>query len=630
MSDLIKHECGLVFIRLKKPLSFYQEKYKTPLYGLEKLHVLMTKQLNRGQDGAGIAVLKLNPNHGERYIARKRELGNNAIPKIFERLNQRFRQDSHLWETDKDIESNFPYAGQLLLGHLRYGTHGGNSIEQVHPFLRQNNWRSRNLILAGNFNMTNVSEMYKQLIDLGQHPKEISDNVTMLEKIGHFLDQENQRIFDAEKRKGAKNQDISIQIKNKLDMASILKKSFKNVDGGFVMSGIVGDGNAFVIRDPNGIRPAFYYENDEIFALTSERPALQTALNIPIEEVEELKRGQAVLAQANGEITIRQVLKARENKACSFERIYFSRGNDAAIHHERKHLGLRLTKPILKAIDFDLDNSVFSYVPHSAASAFYGLVDGLYAYLDKYKRSKILSISHEKLNEERLDKLLSLKVRREKILIKDKKMRTFITQDQDRDDLVGNVYDLTYGIVKADKDTLVVVDDSIVRGTTLKKSILKILDRTGAKKIIIASSAPIIKYPDCYGIDMSRLKDFVAFKALISLIEKHKLGNKLNEAYEKAKEQIRPNNTKNQNQLKPLYDLFTDDELVEEIARIVTPTRQKAKVKIIYNSIDSLHKACPNNKGDWYFTGNYPTPGGHKVVNRAFVYYMEGNDKRAY
>ena len=590
----------------------------------------MTKQLNRGQDGAGIAVLKLNPNHGERYIARKRELGNNAIPKIFERLNQRFRQDSHLWETDKDIESNFPYAGQLLLGHLRYGTHGGNSIEQVHPFLRQNNWRSRNLILAGNFNMTNVSEMYKQLIDLGQHPKEISDNVTMLEKIGHFLDQENQRIFDAEKRKGAKNQDISIQIKNKLDMASILKKSFKNVDGGFVMSGIVGDGNAFVIRDPNGIRPAFYYENDEIFALTSERPALQTALNIPIEEVEELKRGQAVLAQANGEITIRQVLKARENKACSFERIYFSRGNDAAIHHERKHLGLRLTKPILKAIDFDLDNSVFSYVPHSAASAFYGLVDGLYAYLDKYKRSKILSISHEKLNEERLDKLLSLKVRREKILIKDKKMRTFITQDQDRDDLVGNVYDLTYGIVKADKDTLVVVDDSIVRGTTLKKSILKILDRTGAKKIIIASSAPIIKYPDCYGIDMSRLKDFVAFKALISLIEKHKLGNKLNEAYEKAKEQIRPNNTKNQNQLKPLYDLFTDDELVEEIARIVTPTRQKAKVKIIYNSIDSLHKACPNNKGDWYFTGNYPTPGGHKVVNRAFVYYMEGNDKRAY
>lgn len=630
MSDLIKHECGLVFIRLKKTLSFYQEKYKTPLYGLEKLHVLMTKQLNRGQDGAGIAVLKLNPNHGERYIARKRELGNNAIPKIFERLNQRFRQDSHLWETDKDIESNFPYAGQLLLGHLRYGTHGGNSIEQVHPFLRQNNWRSRNLILAGNFNMTNVSEMYKQLIDLGQHPKEISDNVTMLEKIGHFLDQENQRIFDAEKRKGAKNQDISIQIKNKLDMASILKKSFKNVDGGFVMSGIVGDGNAFVIRDPNGIRPAFYYENDEIFALTSERPALQTALNIPIEEVEELKRGQAVLAQANGEITIRQVLKARENKACSFERIYFSRGNDSAIHHERKHLGLRLTKPILKAIDFDLDNSVFSYVPHSAASAFYGLVDGLYAYLDKYKRSKILSISHEKLNEERLDKLLSLKVRREKILIKDKKMRTFITQDQDRDDLVGNVYDLTYGIVKADKDTLVVVDDSIVRGTTLKKSILKILDRTGAKKIIIASSAPIIKYPDCYGIDMSRLKDFVAFKALISLIEKHKLGNKLNEAYEKAKEQIRPNNTKNQNQLKPLYDLFTDDELVEEIARIVTPTRQKAKVKIIYNSIDSLHKACPNNKGDWYFTGNYPTPGGHKVVNRAFVYYMEGNDKRAY
>ena len=630
MSDLIKHECGLVFIRLKKTLSFYQEKYKTPLYGLEKLHVLMTKQLNRGQDGAGIAVLKLNPNHGERYIARKRELGNNAIPKIFERLNQRFRQDSHLWETDKDIESNFPYAGQLLLGHLRYGTHGGNSIEQVHPFLRQNNWRSRNLILAGNFNMTNVSEMYKQLIDLGQHPKEISDNVTMLEKIGHFLDQENQRIFDAEKRKGAKNQDISIQIKNKLDMASILKKSFKNVDGGFVMSGIVGDGNAFVIRDPNGIRPAFYYENDEIFALTSERPALQTALNIPIEEVEELKRGQAVLAQANGEITIRQVLKARENKACSFERIYFSRGNDAAIHHERKHLGLRLTKPILKAIDFDLDNSVFSYVPHSAASAFYGLVDGLYAYLDKYKRSKILSISHEKLNEERLDKLLSLKVRREKILIKDKKMRTFITQDQDRDDLVGNVYDLTYGIVKADKDTLVVVDDSIVRGTTLKKSILKILDRTGAKKIIIASSAPIIKYPDCYGIDMSRLKDFVAFKALISLIEKHKLGNKLNEAYEKAKEQIRSNNTKNQNQLKPIYDLFTDDELVEEIARIVTPTRQKAKVKIIYNSIDSLHKACPNNKGDWYFTGNYPTPGGHKVVNRAFVYYMEGNDKRAY
>ena len=630
MSDLIKHECGLVFIRLKKPLSYYQEKYKTPLYGLEKLNLCMAKQLNRGQDGAGIAVLKLNPKHGERYIARKRELGNNAIPKIFEHINKRYSEEKHLWQNQNKIENFFPYAGSILMGHLRYGTHGGNSLEQVHPFLRQNNWRSRNLILAGNFNMTNVNEMYEQLIDLGQHPKEISDNVTMLEKIGHFLDQENQRIFELEKAQGAENQEISRQIKDQLNMTSILQKSFKNVDGGYVMCGIVGDGNAFVVRDPNGIRPAFYYEDEELFALTSERPALQTALNVSIEKIQELKRGQAVLAKANGSIEIKQILAPKENLACSFERIYFSRGNDAAIHNERKHLGLRLTKPILKANDFDLNHSVFSYVPHSAASAFYGLVDGLYAYLDKYKRSKILATDREKLDEVLLDKLLDLKVRREKILIKDKKMRTFITQDQDRDDLVGNVYDLTYGIVQAGKDTLVVIDDSIVRGTTLKKSILKILDRTGAKKIIIASSAPIIKYPDCYGIDMSRMKDFVAFKALISLIEKNKYQDQLKAAYQKAKQQIQLDKAQNKNQLKPLYDLFTDEELVEEIANIVAPTSIKAEVKIIYNTIDSLHKACPNNKGDWYFSGNYPTPGGHKVVNRAFVYYMEGNDSRAY
>ncbi len=519
MSDPIKHECGVAFIRLRKPLEFYKKKYGTELYGLEKLQMLMNKQLNRGQDGSGLAVIKLDPEYGSRYIARERAIGTGAVSKLFERVNNKYASlDQEKVQDTKWLKKKYPYAGEVLLGHLRYATHGKNSIENIHPFLRQNNWMSRNLVLAGNYNVTNVQEMYQQLIELGQHPKEISDNVTMLEKIGHFLDDENERLYKECRDNGMDSLATADYIKNNLDIENVLKNSFKSVDGGYNMVGLIGDGNAFVMRDPNGIRPNYYWSNDEVIVVASERPAIQTAFDLQMGDLKEVKPGNALIVKRDGSFEEKQILEPQERLSCSFERIYFSRGTDGKIHEERKQLGRKLSREILKRLNFDIRSTVFSYIPNTAATSYYGLIDGVYKYLDKWKREQLLKLGGEAKASE-IDKLLSVKIRREKLLLKDAKIRTFIAQDEGRDELVGNGYDVTYEVVKP-TDTLVVVDDSIVRGTTLKKSILRILDRLGPKKIIVASSAPIIKYPDCYGIDMSRMNEFIAFQAVKSLLEK--------------------------------------------------------------------------------------------------------------
>lgn len=630
MSDPIKHECGIAFIRLLKPLSYYQEKYGSALYGIKKMQLIMAKQLNRGQDGAGIGVIKLDPAFGKRYIARKRSNSKNAVAEIFEEVIHRYeeipadkREDTHY------LKDYFPYAGEIIVGHNRYATHSGNSIENLHPFLRQNNWMSRNLVLAGNYNMTNVDELFDQLIQLGQHPKEKSDNVTMLEKIGHFLDEENHRLYRKYKADGLSGQAIADKIKEELSLENILRNAFRKVDGGYHMVGIVGDGNAFIIRDPNGIRPSYYYQNDEVFVIASERPALQTAFNLQLEDIKELGHGNAMLVNKAGQIQEVNILKPGINQSCSFERIYFSRGSDADIYKERKLLGAHLSADILRGIDYDVKNTVFSYIPNTASTCFYGMLDGIYRYLDQYKREEILKMGGN-ISPESLDNLLNIKVRREKILVKDVKMRTFITADKDRDDLVGHVYDVTYGIVREGLDTLVVVDDSIVRGTTLKKSILKILDRLKPKRIVVASSAPIIKYPDCYGIDMSRMNEFAAFRALLKLLERDGLTHKLKETYEIAKEQLTVPEDQCFNSVKLLYDLYDDETLVSMMAEMLTPSDMKAEVRIIFQSVENLHKSCPDHPGDWYFTGNYPTPGGMRVVNRSFIYFMEGRKERAY
>ena len=630
MSDFIKHECGVVFIRLRKPLEYYQEKYGSALYGLKKLQLLMGKMLNRGQDGAGLAVIKLDPEYGHRYIARERAKDSNAVADIFERINDRYEQlDSDSISNADWLKQNYPYAGELLLGHLRYATHGKNSIENIHPFLRQNNWMSRNLVIAGNYNMTNVQEMYRNLIDLGQHPKEISDNVTMLEKIGHFLDEENQRLYRKYRQTGMDSHDIAEEIKKNMNLEKVLKNSFKNVDGGYNMVGLIGDGNAFVIRDPNGIRPNYYYSDDEVLVVASERPAIQTTFNLKVEDVKEVQPGNALIVKRDGSFEEKQILQPLTRLSCSFERIYFSRGTDAKIHEERKELGRRLAREVLKRLDYDIRETLFSYIPNTASTSFYGLVDGIYRYLDKYKRESVLKLGNNP-NPEEIDKILAIKIRREKILVKDAKMRTFITSDKDREDLVGHVYDVTYGVVSPNKDTIVVVDDSIVRGTTLQTSILRILDRLSPKKVIVASSAPIIKYPDCYGIDMSRMNEFIAFRAAASLLKKSGRENFMDEIYEACKEELTKPIDQMENKVKMLYDQFTDAEIESEIAELVTPSDMKAEVEIVYQTVEGLHASCPNHLGDWYFTGNYPTPGGNKVVNQSFVYYMEGSLERAY
>lgn len=633
MSDQIKHECGIALIRLLKPLSFYQKKYGTALYGLNKLYLLMEKQHNRGQDGAGIATIKLDVPPGNRYISRYRAMGAGAVSEIFEYVQKKFadvqREAPEKLQDAEWLKQHVSFTGEVLMGHLRYGTHGKNSIESCHPFLRQNNWMTRNLVVSGNFNMTNVDELLEQLFELGQHPKERTDTVTVLEKIGHFLDTENQILFDKYKTEGFTNEQISHQIAEHIDVASILRRSAKTWDGGYTISGIMGHGDAFVMRDPVGIRPAFYYQDDEIVIVTSERPAIQTAFNVPLEAVKEIKPGHALIIKKNGTVTEEQFREPEVPKSCSFERIYFSRGSDADIYKERKNLGLFLCPQIFEAINYDLKNTVFSYIPNTAEVAFYGMVEGVHKYLRDFQKETLLKRA-DKISDAELEEVLNMSARVEKIAIKDVKLRTFITQDADRQDMVAHVYDTTYGLINKGTDNLVILDDSIVRGTTLKQSILRILDRLGPKKIIVVSSAPQIRYPDCYGIDMSRMGEFVAFEAAISLLKESGKENLIQKVYKNCLDSEKLGNKQTVNYVQEIYSQFTDQEISDRIAKIITPKEIASEVQVIYQTLDNLHKATPAHLGDWYFSGNYPTPGGNKVVNKAFMNWVEGKNQRAY
>ncbi len=632
MSDAIKHECGIALVRLKKPLDYYLRKYGTALYGVNKMYLLMEKQHNRGQDGAGLANIKLDMAPGTRYISRYRSSDKTPIQDLFQRVNSRINEgigdDRSKLQDAEWLKQNLPFVGELYLGHLRYGTYGGNSVEQCHPFLRQNNWVSRNLILAGNFNMTNVDELFSELVNLGQHPKEKADTVTILEKIGHFLDEQNEKLYRKFKKEGIAKKDVSARIAEEINIKKILRKSAKKWDGGYAMAGLFGHGDAFVLRDPSGIRPAFYYDDDEIAVVASERPVIQTAFNVPFKEIKEVTPGHAFIIKKNGEASLEQIRKPMERKACSFERIYFSRGNDADIYRERIELGKRLCPAILQEVDYDLKHTVFSFIPNTAEISFYGMVKGMESYLNKVKRDKILKFEGE-LDAEKLEELLSIRPRVEKIAWKDVKMRTFITEDSSREDLVSHVYDITYETVNPD-DNLVVIDDSIVRGTTLKQSILKILDRLEPKKIVVVSSAPQIRYPDCYGIDMAKLGDFIAFQAAISLLRESGLDNVIDNVYDKCVAQKHLPDSEIQNFVKDIYAPFSPEQISDRIARLLTPEGMKSEVKIIYQGIEDLHASCPNNQGDWYFTGNFPTAGGMRVVNRAFLNYYEGKNVRAY
>lgn len=632
MSEPIKHECGIAMIRLLRPYSYYIKKYGTPYYGLNKLYVLMEKQTNRGQDGAGVAVVKIGVPPGIRYISRYRSMEPNPVGDIFEKINKKIKKQL---KGNKDkiddadwLKENVAFMGEVLLGHLRYGTHGMNSIENCHPFLRQNNWRSRNLVLAGNFNMTNVDQLFQKLIELGQHPKELADTVTVLEKIGHFLDEEIQLLFNRLKDRYS-NLEISEIIENTLDLHRVLKRSVKDFDGGYAMAGMAGYGASFVARDPSGIRPAYYYADDEIVAVASERPALRQAFKCDYEDIKEIQPGHALIINKDGDYNEYPLRDPMPKKSCSFERIYFSRGSDPDIYQERKMLGKLLTDKVLKSVDYDIENTVFSFVPNTAETAFMGLVEGL----NDFTVQKRLNVFQDKkAKKEDLEKSLSLMPRIEKLIIKDAKLRTFITDDTQRDDMVSSVYDTTFGTVRPGIDSVVVMDDSIVRGTTLEKSILRTLDRHGPKKIVIVSSSPQIRYPDCYGIDMSKIREFVSFRALLQLLKEDNLEYKLEETYEKCKT-VAENEDEEVfviNYLQELYNLYTDDQISAKIAQIITPKDLKAKVEVVYQSIPDLHKACPKHTGDWYFSGNYPTPGGTRIVNKSFINFMEGKLVRAY
>ena len=626
MSDSIKHECGVAMLRLLKPLEYYLKKYGTAFYGINKMYLLMQKQHNRGQDGAGLASININSNPGQRYISRYRSNSAKPIQDVFEHVNARFLE---LKENNPKklndiawLKQNKAFIGELYLGHLRYGTYGGNSIENCHPFLRQSNWRTRNLVLAGNFNMTNSDELFNHLLELGQHPKEKSDTVTILEKIGHFLDEENDRIYYDYKGKIPK-QKISTKISDEMDLQQVLLNSSKHWDGGYLMCGIVGHGDMFALRDPAAIRPGFYYHDDEVVVITSERPVIQTAFNVSCEKIKEIERGHALIVKKDGTIEQKAVVKQLQRKSCSFERIYFSRGNDKDIYFERKSLGRKLCPIVLSKLNYDIKNTVFSFIPNTAEVSFYGMIEGIENYLIK---ESLKQINNPK---KKLDEIICLKPRVEKIAIKDAKLRTFITQDESRDDLVAHIYDVTYGIVKTE-DTLVMIDDSIVRGTTLRQSILRILDRLGPKKIIIVSSAPQIRYPDCYGIDMAKMGDFIAFQAAISLHKENNNDHLITSVYNKCKAQLLLPKNKMINCVKEIYKPFTADQISQKISELLTPKNINAKIEIIYQSIEDLHDSCPHHNGDWYFTGDYPTPGGNKVVNQSFVNYIEGNNSRAY
>ncbi|MBN2519835.1 MAG: amidophosphoribosyltransferase [Bacteroidales bacterium] len=631
--DEIKHECGIALVRLLKPLDYYQKKYGTWRYGLQKLYLLMEKQHNRGQDGAGVVTIKFDLAPGKKYIDRSRSNDPSSINEVFKKINADFnklekQKSSHISDSVW-VKENLPFAGELYLGHLRYGTYGKNELKSVHPVMRQNNWKSRNLVLAGNFNLTNVDELFQILIDLGQHPKDYSDTVTILENVGHFLDTENQKLFNEYKKEGKPNIEISHLIASNLNLQSVLKESSKKWDGGYVIAGLIGHGDAFVTRDPWGIRPAYYYFDDEVAVVTSERPAIQTVFNAPYEKIHEIPPGFAVIIKRNGRFSIDKVREPMERKACSFERIYFSRGGDQEIYKERVKLGELLTPLILKAISYDLKNTVFSYIPNTAETAFYGMIKGIEDYMLESKKQKLIELNG-KFNHNDLIDIISARPRIEKVAIKDIKLRTFITQDKNRDDLVGHVYDITYGTVKKGVDNLVIIDDSIVRGTTLRQSILKILDRLGPKHIIIVSSSPQIRYPDCYGIDMARLADFVAFKAAIELLKDSGLQYIIDEVYQKAKQQILLPVEQIKNCVKEIYNPFSAEQISGKIAEMLSKNNINAEVKIVYQTIENLHEACPMNLGDWYFTGNYPTPGGNRVVNRSFINFIEGRNERAY
>ena len=633
MSDPIKHECGIALLRLKQPLQYYVDKYGTAFYGLNKLHLLMEKQHNRGQDGAGVANIKFDMEPGDRYISRYRSIDSKPIQDIFDHINSRFKQIAE--ETPDKIndvaylKKNAGFTGELFMGHLRYGTFGRNSIESCHPFLRQNNWITRNLVVAGNFNLTNVDELFDVLVNIGQHPKEKSDTVTVLEKIGHFLDEENNELYNLLKSQGYKNTEIYKRIGETINIERILKRASEDWDGGYAMVGLFGHGDAFVLRDPAGIRPAFWYEDDEICVVTSERPVIQTAFNLKWEQIQELKPGHALIVRKNGKITETLINEPTTPAKCSFERIYFSRGNDKEIYHERKQLGKNIVPQILKTINYDLDNSVFSFIPNTAEVSFYGMMKGLEDYLNELKINEIIALG-EKPNPDDIREILLKRARLEKIAIKDAKLRTFITQDDSRDDLVAHIYDVTYGSVKRGTDNLVVIDDSIVRGTTLKQSILRILDRLDPKKIVVVSSAPQIRYPDCYGIDMAKMGDFIAFEAAIELLNERGMSEVIEQVYRECLEQAALPRQQQKNAVRKIYSSFTPDEISAKISQMLTPKSIKTEVEIIYQTIENLHLACPNNTGDWYFTGNYPTPGGNKVVNRAFINWKEGINERAY
>ena len=631
MSDAIKHECGIALLRLKKPLSYYQEKYGTALFGINKMYLMMEKQHNRGQDGAGFASIKFDMEPGERYISRVRSCEKQPIQDIFNQISSRIQNkidENPEIENDTDLlKQHAPYLGELMLGHVRYGTFGNNGIESVHPFLRQNNWMHRNLIVAGNFNMTNVNELFDNLISLGQHPKERADTITVMEKIGHFLDDAVAKIYKKLKKEGYNKFQASPLIAERLNIAKFLRKAAKNWDGGYAMAGMLGHGDAFVLRDPAGIRPAFFYEDDEFVVVASERPVIQTVFNVPLEEIKELTPGSAIIVKKSGETSIQEVLEPLEKRACSFERIYFSRGSDASIYKERKELGKLLFPKILEDINHDIENTVFSYIPNTAETSFYGLIGEAQNHL-KSQISK--EIDKTPIDRDRIMELLKLNPRIEKIAIKDAKLRTFITSDSSRDDLVAHIYDITYGIVKP-TDNLVIIDDSIVRGTTLKQSILTMLDRLEPKKIIVVSSAPQIRYPDCYGIDMAKLEDFIAFQAALALHEDlGTLKQTLNAIYENCIASKEAYGEEVSNHVRALYQPFSVEEISDKISFLLSAPQLKAEVKIIYQGIESLHAACPESSGDWYFTGNYPTPGGNRVVNRAFMNFYEGKSERAY
>ena len=629
MGDFIKHECGLALIRLLKPLEYYHAKYGTALYGLRKLQILLQKQRNRGQDGAGIATIKLNTQPGKRYISRRRSNSPQYLKDLFQGAFRHFENLSEDQLNDPAwLKQNKPYTGELLLGHLRYGTHGKNIIETVHPFLRQNNWISRNLVLAGNFNLTNVDELFQELLDLGQYPKERSDTVTVLEKIGHFLDDEVERLYNWFKPEGYNIDQINNLIAENLDIARVLQRACRKFDGGYVMAGLIGHGDAFVLRDPSGIRPAFYYSDDEVVVMASERPAIQTAFNVHVSKVHELERGHVLIIKKSGQVSVERYKDQLKRSACSFERIYFSRGTDKDIYNERKTLGRQLVSDVLKEINYDLKRTIFSFIPNTAEVAFYGFVEELHNFLNKSKAKKIKQ--NRQLSEEEIEEILNERPRVEKLTIKDEKLRTFIADDMSRDEMVSHVYDVTYGLVNNEVDTIVVLDDSIVRGTTLRDSIIEILSRLKPKKIIVISSAPQIRYPDCYGIDMSKMGEFVAFQALIDLLKEDDKENLLLESYEKAKCLLGQGKGHTINVVKDLYDGYDYTIISEKISEILTPPHAKCEIKIIYQTLEGLRAACPNNDGDWFFSGEYPTEGGNKVVNKSFINYMEDKNERAY